>query len=65
MATEDGRRHNGDNNRRKTHCPKGHPLSGDNLLTSKLKIGKRECRTCHNARRRAANAAKRKEQANG
>ncbi len=30
-------------NIRKTHCPKGHPLSGDNLYSYK---GKRNCRTC-------------------
>jgi HNH endonuclease len=31
-------------NRRKTECPKGHPLSGDNLIV--WKDGKRRCRTC-------------------
>jgi hypothetical protein len=31
---------------RKTHCLRGHPLSGDNLLNSPHRI----CRTCHNAR---------------
>jgi hypothetical protein len=30
-----------------THCPKGHPYAGDNLVT--LSTGKRRCRTCHNA----------------
>ena len=29
----------------KTHCLKGHPLTGDNLL--KLKSGRRRCRECH------------------
>jgi hypothetical protein len=31
-------------NRRKTHCPQGHPLAGDNLIV--WKDGKRRCRTC-------------------
>jgi HNH endonuclease len=34
-------------NARKTHCPKGHPLSAENLL--RRHYG-RECRTCHNER---------------
>jgi hypothetical protein len=35
----------------KTHCPKGHPLSGDNLVESTYqRYGRRECRTCHNER---------------
>lgn len=29
----------------KTHCPKGHPYSGENLI--KEKNGGRRCRTCH------------------
>lgn len=34
----------------KTHCVRGHPLSGDNLfLTTK---GRRECRTCRRDRHR-------------
>ena len=33
-------------NSRKTHCIRGHPLSGDNLLN--VKSGRRVCRTCHN-----------------
>ena len=39
-------------NAAKTHCPQGHPLSGDNLYVRPN--GKRECRTCHreHARRR-------------
>lgn len=40
-------------NRRKTHCLRGHPLSGANLLVS----GQRICRTCkrrREAERRAA-----------
>lgn len=31
----------------RTHCPEGHPLAGDNLLPSKLKLGWRVCLTCH------------------
>jgi hypothetical protein len=33
-------------NARKTHCPKGHELAGDNLIASKLP--RRECRICWN-----------------
>jgi len=54
----DGRKFNGDHNRKKEDCPQGHPLWGDNLLTADLKRGKRGCKTCHNdqarARRKAA-----------
>ncbi len=31
---------------RRTHCPKGHPLVGGNLVPSKLKQGKRACLIC-------------------
>lgn len=48
-------------NMAKTHCPKGHPLSGDNLVAWVMKKGRRECRACNRAstlrymrRRRAA-----------
>ena len=37
-------------NAAKTHCPQGHPYSGDNL---RVVCGRRECRTCHAERRRA------------
>lgn len=30
----------------KTHCPRGHELSGDNLVPSKLKNGIRQCLAC-------------------
>ena len=30
---------------KQTHCKRGHPLSGDNLYTSK--DGYRHCKTCH------------------
>ena len=33
-------------NKRKTHCPQGHPYSGKNLKMNKL--GFRECRICSN-----------------
>ena len=33
----------------KTHCPAGHPLSGENLIKSQLARGHRDCRTCANA----------------
>lgn len=40
----------------KTHCPKGHPYSGDNLsITKQAGRGKwnRVCKTCHRDRQRA------------
>lgn len=33
-----------------THCPQGHAYEGDNLITHQ---GRRDCRTCHNARMRS------------
>lgn len=33
-------------NKKKTHCPKGHPLAKGNLVLSALKLGKRSCLTC-------------------
>ena len=33
-------------NRAKTHCPQGHPLSGDNLSRAGLRLGRRSCREC-------------------
>lgn len=37
-----------------THCPKGHPYSGDNLILTKRKDGvDRECKTCKYARVKA------------
>jgi hypothetical protein len=38
-----GARNNGAHNRAKTHCPKGHPYSGDNLY---LSAGRRHCIAC-------------------
>ncbi len=46
---------------RKTHCPKGHPYSGDNLLIRKQLRGggiHRACRTCHREQARLAHARK-------
>jgi hypothetical protein len=40
-------------NSRKTHCPLGHPLFGDNLQPAALRKGKRECRICCNAQANA------------
>lgn len=34
----------------KTHCPQGHPYSGDNLLVSN---GRRMCRTCRREKQHA------------
>ncbi len=39
--------------RAKTHCPKGHPLSGENLVRSKLARGWRECQICKTDHNRA------------
>ena len=41
-------------NAAKTHCPKGHPYSGDNLYLSPR--GDRECRTCQRIRWRQRRA---------
>jgi hypothetical protein len=43
-------------NKRKTHCHKGHPLSGDNLYNKPG--GRRQCRRCINERARLRRAAK-------
>ena len=32
-----------------THCPRGHPLQGDNLIPYSLKRGQRTCLACHRA----------------
>lgn len=52
----------GRNMREKTHCPQGHPYSGENLIVKPIRAGKgkaRVCRTCLNA----ANVAYRKRKA--
>jgi len=43
-------------NIRKTHCPQGHPYSGENLFYDQ---GKRKCRTCVRQRNRLADARRR------
>ena len=45
-------------NAAKTHCPQGHPLSGDNLYVDPR--GRRECRTCRAERDRRRCRAKKK-----
>lgn len=37
----------------KTHCPRGHEYTPDNLLAAKLRRGQRNCKTCHRDRERA------------
>ena len=37
-----------DLNKLKTHCPRGHELSGDNLIKYQLKLGYRSCKICYN-----------------
>jgi len=44
---------------RKTHCPQGHPYTGDNILIGKKGIG-RSCRTCSLIRSKEAYQRKRK-----
>lgn len=44
-----------------THCPAGHPWTGDNLINRAA--GRRDCKTCHRGRARSARAAVRKEAA--
>ena len=45
-------------NKRKTHCPKGHPLSGANLYVDPK--GRRYCRSCARARDRAHKRVRKK-----
>lgn len=37
---------------RQTHCKRGHPLSGDNLVGDPVKRGHRTCKTCERERMR-------------
>ena len=48
----DKKKHGTDRNFNKTHCPRNHPLSGNNLVPSKLKRGARECLACARAQSR-------------
>jgi len=41
---------------RRTVCPNGHPLSGENLVPSSLKHGRRNCATCLSIRSREQGA---------
>lgn len=46
-------------NAKKTHCPEGHPLSGENLLISNNgHNGARRCKTCKNFLERARSRVK-------
>jgi len=38
-------------NAKKTHCPRGHELTEDNLIPANLKQGGRACLACHRDRR--------------
>lgn len=49
-------RHGTHKNTRKTHCPQGHALEGDNLVPSDLPS--RRCRTCHKAHQAASYQAR-------
>lgn len=42
---------------RRTHCPQGHELVGENLLPHQLKLGKRICLACNHQRSRDLNEA--------
>lgn len=53
-----GRANGGAHNAKKTHCPAGHPLSGDNLRVGRTQpISYRVCLTCHRTNRRKRDAA--------
>lgn len=47
-------------NMRKTHCPRGHILAGDNLCAKYSRRGKRACLTCVRAQDAAAHRAARR-----
>lgn len=38
--------HGTQRNTRKTHCPRGHVLAGDNLREDHARVGKRGCKAC-------------------
>lgn len=46
-------------NSRKTSCPQGHALEGENLVKSTLRAGKRACRICANNNQRLRRKLKR------
>lgn len=39
--------------RSQTHCKRGHPLSGDNLIANNSDRPRRRCKTCEKARRKS------------
>lgn len=39
-------------NAKKTHCPRGHELAGENLVAAALRRGDRNCKTCAQERER-------------
>lgn len=43
VTSRENRLRGKDGNTKKTHCPKGHPYSGDNLY---VRNGRRHCRAC-------------------
>ncbi len=45
-------------NRRKTHCPNGHPYSGENVFSKPSDNGRRRCRTCTRESQRSYRSAK-------
>ena len=51
----DKRRHGTQHNLNKTHCPYGHPYSGDNLVGRGN--GGRRCKTCHREQQQARRLA--------
>lgn len=53
MFPQDRRIHRGHGARDRTHCPKGHPLSGPNVYRRGDRPG-RECRACRADRQREA-----------
>lgn len=53
----DKRAHGTDHNVKKTHCPKGHPYFGANLLVIPSRPTARYCRACNAERKAAASAA--------
>lgn len=57
----DGSEHWSKRNAEKTHCERGHLLSGENLRKDALARGRRKCRACHNATSARKNARKRGE----
>ncbi|MGP5039144.1 hypothetical protein [Corynebacterium variabile] len=57
---QDAVRHGTHNESRKTLCPAGHPLIGENLRKSVLARGGRGCRACDNAHVKVRDAKRRK-----